>query len=136
MIKSNQFSPVLAQGDFRSSPGELAQPCLRGIYGDTAECRAEFSIQIMKCNSCDCIPNAAQGLNGADELVKMTNGHTLVTDVDGCKPWFALADASMRSYISTFRKQIMDEIMPEFEALRTSCRAANGITGARKKRKK
>jgi len=94
--------------DWRVTGAQMSKPCYRGLFGETKSCKANLHIQILECKGCDCFTEHKDPKKRKRQLVSMTVQHTLLTFVEGCKPWFTLADSGVRAYISSIRKKIVD----------------------------
>ena len=83
----------------------MAHACYRGLYGETRSCKADLQIQILECDGCGC--KSADGKK--KEYVRILTRHELKTDVEGCKPWFTLADSGVRACVSDLRKKVISK---------------------------
>jgi hypothetical protein len=77
--------------------------CFHSQFGDTTSCSSEFHLQVLVCQTCDCTDA------GKVQLVKVHTDHRLSTASAGCKPWFTLADAGMRTLIASVREDVIQE---------------------------
>ena len=73
---------------------------------------ADFSLEILECKSCGkgCkkVPSLVPGRKDTHALVQVFANHTLLTNVEGCKPWFAMVDAAVRNMVSNLRAAASD----------------------------
>jgi hypothetical protein len=89
--------------------------CFRDEYGETSQCESELKIKILLCKTCDCVSQQAEDkvVRGKIQLVRMEVKHRLTdaSKAGACKPWFANADAGIRSYMHKFRATIMESMI-------------------------
>ena len=91
--------------DWRATFSQMADPCYRGIYGETKTCKSNLELRVLECAGCKC-----KASNGKDfQSIVVTIKHNLLTDVPGCMPWFTLVDSGTRAFISSIRKDIVNE---------------------------
>jgi len=134
-LDPGSMQPVPKSTDWRAEPGDLAKPCHRGVYGITKKCETELNVRILECTDCACMPNgdvakatskcSCRNGKGAVELVKITTDHKLLpsSTEEGCKPWFAIQDAGVRTYIATFRQKFTEGILPKCKGKTSSSRS-------------
>ena len=78
--------------------------CYRGSFGETKSCKTHLDLRIYIRDSC---PSD----NKYKALVHLDVNHWLLSKAAGCKPWFTLADAGIRSWIAAKRQDTADALI-------------------------
>jgi hypothetical protein len=84
------------------------QPCRIEQFGDTGKCETDFELKIEVRRGCPKGKGKTKRKKMHD-LVRIKTTHALLSTAPGCTPWFALADASIRTLVSDLRMQVLKQ---------------------------
>ena len=76
--------------------------CYGDMYGSTRHCESDFDLEVYECSGCDC---KHKTLPEMTTLIEVHTRHTLLSDNKGCRPWFTLVDAGMRTLVGKLRAE-------------------------------